>query len=72
MKPDRNANIAIIFDSIKSICHFAQNFLLHVKMADPKPDSDFYFNLDSARKFQFHQSINSLLCRLVDVKKTAV
>ena len=36
MKPDRNANIAIIFDSIKSICHFAQNFLLHVKMADPK------------------------------------
>ena len=35
-------------------------------------NSDFDFNLYSARKLQFHQGINSLLSRLLDVKKTAV
>ena len=72
---------------MKSICHFRKFYQEKILSGEnpigrkyPPPEmtdseienSDFDFNLYSARKLQFHQGINGLLCRLVDVKKTAV
>ena len=72
---------------MKSICHFRKFYQEKIlsgenpigrkypprEMTDLEiENSDFDFNLYSARKLQFHQGINSLLSRLVDVKKTAV